>query len=73
MRVLGEGVFERLDSVPSHFKVIRHVRPKLGCWHCAAVSEGTPRACPPRPVARAIPTRARLAQVAAKSADQCPL
>ena len=31
LRPLGEDVSEMLEYVPSHFKVIRHVRPKLSC------------------------------------------
>jgi transposase len=29
MKVLGEDASEMLEYVPSHFKVIRHIRPKL--------------------------------------------
>ena len=33
MRKLGEDISELLDFIPSYFKVIRHVRPKLSCCH----------------------------------------
>jgi hypothetical protein len=35
MRKLGEDTSEMLDFVPGYFKVLRHVRPKLSCSHCA--------------------------------------
>jgi hypothetical protein len=35
LRQLGEDVSEVLEYIPEHFKVIRHVRPKLSCARCA--------------------------------------
>jgi hypothetical protein len=34
---LGEDVSEMLEYVPASFKVVRHVRPKLACVHCATL------------------------------------
>lgn len=71
MRKLGEDISEMLDFVPGYFKVLRHVRPKLACGHCARVIQ---LPAPSRPIERGIPTPGLLAQVlAAKYADHCPL
>jgi transposase len=71
MRKLGEDISEMLDFVPGYFKVLRHVRPKLSCGHCARVIQ---LPAPSRPIARGIPAPGLLAQVlAAKYADHCPL
>ena len=50
LRQLGEDVSEVLDLVPSYFKVIRHVRPKFSCRHCARVIQ---EPAPVRPASRA--------------------
>jgi len=71
MRQLGEDVSEMLDMVPGYFKVIRHVRPKLSCGHCARVVQ---QPAPPRPIARGMAAPGLLAQIiVAKYADHCPL
>jgi transposase len=71
MRKLGEDISEMLDFVPGYFKVLRHVRPKLSCGHCARVMQ---LPAPSRPIERGIPAPGLLAQVlAAKYADHCPL
>jgi transposase len=71
MRKLGEDTSEMLDFVPGYFKVLRHVRPKLSCGHCARVIQ---LPAPSRPIERGIPAPGLLAQVlAAKYADHCPL
>jgi transposase len=71
MRRLGEDASEQLDYVPGYFRVIRHVRPKLACVRCARIVQA---AAPMRPIERALPTPALLAQViSAKYADHCPL
>lgn len=71
MRKLGEDISEMLDFVPGYFKVLRHVRPKLSCGHCARVIQ---LPAPSRPIERGIPAPGLLAQVlAAKYADHCPL
>jgi len=71
MRTLGEDVSEMLHLVPSTFKVIRHVRPKLSCSVCSRVVQ---QDAPARPIVRGIPTAGLLAQVlVSKYADHCPL
>lgn len=71
MRRLGEDASEQLDYVPGYFRVIRHVRPKMACVKCARIVQA---AAPTRPIDRALPTPALLAQViGAKYADHCPL
>jgi transposase len=68
---LGEDISEQLDYVPGYFQVMRHVRPKLACRGCARIVQA---AAPTRPIERALPTAALLAQViGAKYADHCPL
>ena len=37
LRKLGEDVSEVLERIPSHFKVIRHVRVKLACACCERI------------------------------------
>lgn len=51
LRQIGQDVSEQLEYVPSHFKVIRHVRPKLACVTCQAIFQA---AAPSRPIARGI-------------------
>ena len=71
MRKLGEDISELLDFIPSYFKVIRHVRPKLSCAHCSRVIQ---LPAPSRPIERGMPAPGLLAQViVAKYADHCPL
>jgi transposase len=71
MRALGEDVSEVLDFIPGYFKVIRHVRPKLACGHCARVVQ---EPAPSRPIARGMAAPGLLAQVVvAKYADHSPL
>ena len=49
LRDLGEDVSEILDYVPSHWKVIRHVRPKRICEGCRSIHQAP---APSRPIAR---------------------
>ena len=71
MRKLGEDIAEMLDFIPGYFKVLRHVRPKFSCSHCARVIQ---LPAPSRPIDRGLPTPSLLAQViTAKYADHCPL
>jgi transposase len=71
LRRLGEDVSEMLDYVEGHFRVIRHVRPKLSCGLCAHIEQA---AAPSRPIERGLPTPALLTQVlVAKYADHVPL
>src|SRR5438046_5261323 len=60
MRKLGEDISEMLDFVPGYFKVLRHVRPKFSCGHCAAIIQ---LPAPSRPIDRGLPTPGLLAQV----------
>ena len=49
LRKLGEDVSEVLEYVPEHFKVIRHVRPKLSCAGCERIVQAP---APSRPIER---------------------
>jgi transposase len=71
MRALGEDVAEMLEYVPSHFKVIRHVRPKLSCPKCQKIVQAE---APSRPIARGIAGPGLLAHVlVSKYCDHLPL
>lgn len=71
LKVLGEDVSEVLEYVPSHFKVIRHVRPKLSCAKCQRIVQA-PAA--QRPIARGLAGPALLAHVlVSKYCDHLPL
>jgi transposase len=71
MRVLGEDVAEILEYVPSHFKVIRHVRPKLSCPKCQTIVQAQ---APSRPIARGLAGPGLLAHVlVSKYCDHLPL
>jgi hypothetical protein len=39
MSALGEDVTEVLEHVPGRFQVVRHVRPKLACQRCEAITQ----------------------------------
>jgi transposase len=39
LRALGEDSSEVLEYVPGHFKVIRHVRPKMSCRCCETIQQ----------------------------------
>lgn len=68
---LGEDVSEMLEYVPASFKVIRHVRPKLGCTCCDCIVQA-PAAS--RPIARGLAGPGLLAHVVvAKFCDHLPL
>ena len=60
LKRLGEDVSEVLEYVPSHFKVIRHVRPKLACAKCQSIMQS---AAPERPLARGLAGPGLLAHV----------
>lgn len=71
LKVLGEDVSEMLEYVPAHFKVVRHVRPKLACSHCQSIVQSP---APSRPIARGMAGPALLAHVlVSKYADHLPL
>lgn len=69
---IGEDVAERLDVVPTTFRVLVTRRPRYGCRSCESAVVQAP--APPRLVEGAIPTEALIAQVlVAKYADHLPL
>jgi transposase len=71
LRKFGYDVSEMLEYVPSSFKVVRHVRPKLSCRGCERVVQAE---APSRPIDRGIPGPGLLAHVlVAKYADHLPL
>jgi transposase len=64
-------VSEQLEYVPSRFKVIRHVRPKLACVQCDAIFQAD---APSRPIPRGMAGPGLLAHVmVAKYCDHLPL
>ncbi len=71
LRQIGQDVAEQLEYVPGHFKVIRHVRPKLACVRCEGIFQAL---APSRPIERGLPGPALLAHVmVAKYCDHLPL
>jgi transposase len=71
LRKLGEDVSEVLEYVPEHFKVIRHVRPKLSCAGCERIVQAP---APSRPIERGLAGPGLLAHVlVAKYGDHLPL
>lgn len=71
MTALGEDASEILEYVPSHFKVIRHVRPKRSCPKCQKIVQAD---APVRPIARGLAGPGLLAHVLiAKYCDHLPL
>src|SRR3984893_4610891 len=71
LRKLGEDVTELLEYVPSSFKVMQHVRPKLSCRDCETIVQA---ALPSFPIERGRPGPGLLAHVAvSKYADGLPL
>jgi transposase len=71
LRALGEDVSEMLEYVPGHFKVIRHVRPKLSCSACQKIVQPQARS---RPIERGLAGPGLLAHVlVSKYSDHLPL
>src|ERR1700688_4895173 len=71
LRLLGEDVSEMLEYVPSHFKVIKHVRPKLSCANCQKIVQPL---APSRPIERGLAGPGLLAHVlVSKYCDHLPL
>jgi transposase len=71
MSALGEDVTEVLEYVPGSFRVVRHVRPKLACSCCDAISQAP---APALPVPRGKAGSGLLAHVVvSKFADHLPL
>src|SRR5690606_11475901 len=69
---IGEDVSERLDVVPTTFRVLVTRRPRYGCRSCESAVLQAP--APARIVEGGIPTEALIAQVlVAKYADHLPL
>ena len=71
MGALGEDVTEVLEYVPGRFKVMRHIRPKLACKKCDAISQAP---APSLPIPRGLAGPGLLAHVmVSKFADHLPL
>lgn len=71
LRQIGQDVSEQLEYVPSRFKVIRHVRPKLACVACESIFQAP---APNRPIPRGVAGPGLLAHVlVAKYCDHQPL
>ena len=71
LRPLGEDVSEVLEYVREHFKVIRHVRPKLSCATCSHIVQAP---APSRPIERGLAGPGLLAHIlVAKFCDHLPL
>lgn len=68
---LGEDTREVLEYVPSHFKFITHVRPKLSCRGCETIVQAP---MPSLPIERGRPGASLIAHVlVAKYCDHLPL
>jgi transposase len=68
---LGEDEREVLEYVPSHFKVVVHIRPKMSCRHCETITQAP---APSLPIERGRPGPNLLAHVlVAKYCDHTPL
>jgi transposase len=71
LRRIGDDVTEVLEYVPSSFKVVQHVRPKLSCRACETIVQAP---LPSLPIERGRPGPGLLAHVAvSKYADGLPL
>jgi transposase len=71
VRILGEDKSEVLEYVPGHFKVVEHVRPKVSCRACEAISQAP---TPVLPIERGRPGPGLLAHVLiSKYCDHLPL
>jgi transposase len=71
LRKIGEDVTEVLEYVPSSFKVVEHVRPKLSCRACATITQAP---LPSFPIERGRAGAGLLAHViVSKYADALPL
>ena len=71
LRRIGADVSEQLEYVPSHFLVVRHVRPKLACIKCQSIFQAE---APSRPIARGLPGPGLMAHVmVSKYCDHLPL
>jgi transposase len=72
LHAIGEDVSERLDVVPTTFRILVTRRPRYGCRSCESAVVQAP--APPHIVEGGIPTEALIAQVlVSKYADHVPL
>lgn len=68
---IGQDVSEILDYEPGSFHVVRHVRPKLACANCSAITQAP---APSRPIDRCMAGTGLLAHVmVSKYCDHTPL
>ncbi|MEY2343352.1 IS66 family transposase [Acidithiobacillus sp. IBUN Pt1247-S3] len=68
---IGEEVTEKLDYVPGHFRVLRHIRPKMACRPCSTLESPD---LPAQVIDKGRPTARLIAQViTAKYLDHLPL
>ena len=68
---IGEDEREVLEYVPSSFKVIKHIRPKLSCRSCETIVQAP---MPSLPIERGLPGPGLIAHVlVSKFADHTPL
>src|SRR6202046_691964 len=71
LKLLGEDTSEMLEYIPSSFKGLRHIRPKLACARCDKIVQAS---APSRPIARGLAGPGLLAHVlVSKYADHLPL
>jgi transposase len=71
LRAVGKDIAEMLEWVPAHYKVLRHVRPKLSCAACDTIVQAP---APSRPIARGVAGPGLLAHVlVSKYVDHLPL
>ena len=71
LRRISDDEREVLEYVPSHFKVVVHVRPKLSCRDCEAITQP---AMPGLPIERGRPGQGLIAHVlVSKYCDHLPL
>jgi transposase len=71
LRWLGQDIAELLEFVPSYFRAIQHVRPKMSCVKCMRIVQAP---APSRPIERGLAGPGLLAHVlVSKYADHLPL
>ena len=71
LETVGEEISEKLDYIPGHFQVIRHIRPKLVCRPCGTIESP---ALPAQVIDKGLPTARLVAHVmTAKHVDHLPL
>ena len=71
LEIIGEEITEKLDYVPGHFQVIRHIRAKLACRPCGTLESP---ALPAQVIDKGLPTARTIAHVmTAKYLDHIPL